>query len=647
MCDDPELYTIKELFSADDYEIPIYQRNYAWGKSEITQLIHDIVDCVKDKKNNYYIGTLIVCRQPNGTSFDVVDGQQRLTTLAILLSLIKEKYKGCVGCLSWYKNNLKFEFRDKSSKTLKYLFDGGDTMDLDGGDTNDEDCSVAIIQGYNFTENALVNICRESSVEIKDFCNYFFENVKILRVLVPEGTDLNRYFEIMNSRGEQLEQHEILKTEMLKTLRDDDRDAFSAIWEACSNMEKYVQYGFEVGQREKIFGKGWDVLFNDMEVYKSFENSNKDEKSPNERSSTKSNNGKEEQNVPLSIAELITSGTKICGDQNNNKKNERFEPVINFANFLLHILRIQTEQEKIRLDDKYLIESFKPYLNEEFVKQFGYYLLKGKFLFDNYIIKRDFSGVKACWSLKRLKGCDYENTFSEKDNEEILMLLSMFHVSAPAQSYKHWLNAALKYVFENSEKSELNAPNYKKYLEELARAFLRDMFLAETPKKYFEIIYKNDGISKNINEKELNQGTNVNHFIFNYLDYLLWRDYKTERKYFRGKFKNNNETALDDEKILNFKYTSNNSVEHHYPRNPQEGCERIDDDLLNNFGNLYLLSSSKNSLLNNKRPEVKSDSYKDSKEIDSIKQRIMMEYRPWDKVAIEEHGKKMKELLLK
>jgi uncharacterized protein with ParB-like and HNH nuclease domain len=59
-------------------------------------------------------------------------------------------------------------------------------------------------------------------LSIDEFCNYFFEKVTILRILVPEDTDLNHYFEIMNSRGEQLEKHEILKAKMLEVLEDDN-----------------------------------------------------------------------------------------------------------------------------------------------------------------------------------------------------------------------------------------------------------------------------------------------------------------------------------------------------------------------------------------------------------------------------------------
>jgi len=100
MSETTKQYSIKELFRRDNYVIPIYQRNFAWRNSEITQLIQDIVDYIKkdnlsiNEKPNYYIGTLIVYERKNGgnTIFETIDGQQRLTTLTIILNLIKKEF---------------------------------------------------------------------------------------------------------------------------------------------------------------------------------------------------------------------------------------------------------------------------------------------------------------------------------------------------------------------------------------------------------------------------------------------------------------------------------------------------------------------------------------------------------------------------
>jgi len=667
-------YSIKELFCSDNYVIPIYQRNYAWGEPEITQLIQDIVDYYKkdgttiDEKPDYYIGTLIAYERlsEGETVFEIIDGQQRLTTLTILLSLIKNEYKQTIEekniDLSFYKKlNLSFDSRSLSTKTLQDLFE------FSGENTDDKEYNNAIKQGYEIAKKSLKQTLaqKEYEISIKDFCSYLFEKVKILRVLVPEDTDLNHYFEIMNSRGEQLEKHEILKAKMLEILDESDRYAFNLIWEACSNMEKYVQYEFSVKQRNAIFWNDdkeenkWNVLGDKDNVYSSLNPDNK---------GNETENSNQEENIESLLFSTKYYYGLLYGDkkkQSDENSPDRFNTIINFANFLLHILRIQIAQD-IPLDDKRLIDLFEPFTKDKaFVKQFGYNLLKGKLLLDKYIIKREFTKETDHWCLKRLKLYDgnevnYGNTFegNEDENREILMLLSMFHVSSPTLVYKHWLNAALKYVFENSEKEDFTAQTYKNYLENLAKAFLYDRFLAKRPKDYFEIIYTNHGISQNIDidESKLNQGTDVENFIFNYLDYLLWQNYRTEeKKFFKDKFNGNEETTIDDDdgKIKNFEYTFRSSVEHYYPQHPIEGNPHIEDKWLNNFGNLCLISSSKNSRLSNYMPNAKKDHYNHRPIIDSIKQRIMMEYKKWDTEGfngineIEEHGKKMKELLLK
>ena len=84
--------TIKKLVCDREYRIPVYQRNYAWGLDETTQLIQDIADYAKDSPtNNYYIGNLIVFPryENNALYFETIDGQQRTTTITILLCALK------------------------------------------------------------------------------------------------------------------------------------------------------------------------------------------------------------------------------------------------------------------------------------------------------------------------------------------------------------------------------------------------------------------------------------------------------------------------------------------------------------------------------------------------------------------------------
>jgi uncharacterized protein with ParB-like and HNH nuclease domain len=625
---------IKELLGNNNYSIPIYQRNYAWGEKEITQLIQDIVDYSVEKPDtNYYLGTLVVYEKKNAnddTVFETIDGQQRLTTLTILLSALKNNQTilDFSNDISWFTLNLAFDSRIKSTETLKDVF----TNEI----KHKNHFNAEIKQAYEDCLKITQRILKENNQNFTDFCSYLFEKVMILRVPVPKDTDLNHYFEIMNSRGEQLEKHEVLKAKCLEFVANKESEtyAFNLIWEACANMEKYVQYGFKVEERDLVFGKNdWNKL-----AVGSF-----DELSDLLAKNPKAFNQNDNNYTIVNILQnkKLTTNPSVTDSENP----DRFNSVINFSNFLLHVLRIQ-EKEDIALDDKRLISIFEKVIDdkkkdgkdlEEFVKTFAFNLLKTKFLFDKYIIKREFLNGKDNWSLKRLKWykdnkISYVNSISiddinenEGENRTVLMLLSMFHVSTPTLVYKHWLNAALNYVFENDN---LTTSNYITYLENLAKAFLFDRYIANEQSDYFNIIYQNLGIPENtiFDLNKLDKGTSVENFIFNYLDYLLWKQDRT--------------------KYDSFKFSFRSSVEHYYPQHPLEGLTVLDQSDVDKFGNLCLISSTTNSRLWNLPPEAKRTYFLETNTHESIKQKIMMEYEDWTLKEIEDHREKMLKVLL-
>ena len=144
-------------------------------------------------------------------------------------------------------------------------------------------------------------------------------------------------------------------------------------------------------------------------------------------------------------------------------------------------------KEDITLDDKRLINSFNKFINhQDFVKEFSFNLLKLRFLFDNYIIKRDYNENKedGKWSLLKAykyeykpnnqKSVQYSNSFGDENNEQsnkqIIMILSMFHVSNPSMIYKHWLSGVLNYLYQQNI-NDIKADEYIDYLEDLAKKF--------------------------------------------------------------------------------------------------------------------------------------------------------------------------------
>lgn len=643
------------------YLVPMYQRNYAWGESEINQLIQDIIDYKNKNNARYYIGTLVVFKRKDG-SFEVIDGQQRFTTLSLLATYLKNMSAANINDepanklpdLSWYeKVNISFESRPKSSETFTALAQGKALYHL-----NSEAYSEGIVNGYELIAKAIKSQQFKKN-ELNEFTEYLFEQVQIMRVEVPEDTDLNHYFEVMNNRGEQLEKHEVLKAKLMSVLNNitdaDEKqrstNVLHKVWEACSNMERYVQYGFTPDQRHKIFGK------ND---WGQFTVSDFDELADGLEQTTTS-----AKQVSLSFAEIITKPINNVGASSSISDEDvpdRFNSVINFSNFLLHVLRVYTE-ENVALDDKQLITQFDNYLLKidnpiANVKEFIHALLKCKYLFDQYVIKREFSQGKDRWSLKRLKwysdkSVSFINSFDdnvkkvEEDennfegvNRQCLMLLAAFHVSTPTLVYKHWLNATLYYLFQQDA---IEAIPYFRNLRRIAKRFVFDRFLTKgEAKDYYNMIYltKPSHFPKNIQVKQLDMkklqfGGIENNFVFNYLDFLLWKKYKSSEPV-----------------IKEFEFTFRSSVEHFYPQHPMDGFSPLESKSLHKFGNLCLISHSKNSRLSNFPPKAKLAHFEaniNQKRIDSLKLYQMIKLTKaegnWSADEIETHGDDMLAIL--
>ena len=151
-------FSVKDLLKDEAiYLVPMYQRNYAWGKGEIDQLIQDVLDSLlKESSATYYIGTLVVYKRKDGR-YEVIDGQQRFTTLSLMATCLKNGKEGeseePFNCdMSWYtKNNIAFESRPKSSDTFDALFANHYPLHR----LNSDDYNEGIINGYSLIEEAL------------------------------------------------------------------------------------------------------------------------------------------------------------------------------------------------------------------------------------------------------------------------------------------------------------------------------------------------------------------------------------------------------------------------------------------------------------------------------------------------------------
>lgn len=657
------------------------------------------------------------------TVFEVIDGQQRFTTLSLLIIYLRNYFKiiGSEYDMLWYKDqNIEFESRPKSTQTLELLLnDNLQTYEH----LHEAKLNPAIINGYKSISEVIKskfvtpnNDNQQPTTTLQEFCDYLFQYVQIARVPVPDETDLNHYFEVMNNRGEQLEKHEIIKARLLSVIEKADENEIALadkqpakalihnVWESCANMNKYVQYGFNPTLRFKLFSdsltllhpKDFDELLN---IYKEYDYPNNSQPDSDQYSGC-NNDAQNNKTKPLpSLYDILDDNfdsppnpSNTADKEEDDGNSETYYSLVNFSSFLLHALRIMVNlqssyKQDIALDDKQLLTQFETFIlkpsslenahisdtdlsietNAQItplsqVKTFIYALLKSKFIFDHFIIKRNTQDSKGQWTLNKLiknedkKNSYYKNSF-ETDNDKLVMLQSAFHVSTPTTNYKHWLNAVLYYACTHYQYDEigLNSVAYLEHLEEIARAFMLRRYLTDEPDDYHQIIYQTSDFNKlsvehtddrlsldnlRIQIKQyLRYGNIRNIFVFNYLDYLLWLN---------GNYPK-------------FTFTARSSVEHFYPQNKRNDSIFLEDreaksSLLHSFGNLCLISHSLNSRVSNDMPDVKVKYFSQngdiqSGQIDSLKLLKMIDCiqgKPdaWDQKMIAQHETEMLNIML-
>lgn len=547
----PYYYVLEEKNNIFDskkiFEIPLYQREFAWGYKQITELIDDIYDF---EGTTYYIGSLVVSEKLN--SYEIIDGQQRLTALYLLLNFISQKDIS----LGQIKHSLKYACRDKSNYTLERIIDViNNNKNLESSNLEDN-----IIDGLDIIKQYF----ESNKLDLSRFISNL-KKVVIFRIEVPEDTDLNRYFEIMNTRGEQLEQQDILKANLMSYLSTDDAKIFSTIWNACRDMSGYVQMHFRYSStvpRRKIFGSTWNELPSDKwEAYT-----------------------------------FLTDFSPKSVDE-EDEIYEKYQSIIDFPYFLLHVLRTFLRSKNIEnvntsLDDKKLLKSFQNVLKiyeekkheSKFSKEFILHLLQERFLFDKYFIKRKHETPEddGEWSLQEIKENDGKkqpvNT-TGINQRNVLMLQAALRVSYTSPKNMNWITNSLYWLFDNNLRQ---IDKYEDAVEDIIReAIINNYFMIQN----FTML-----------------GVSTPHIVFNYLDYLLWKDDKTKRNSFVFEFRN--------------------SVEHWYPQNPSEDTFPK-WDTVNTFGNLCIIQRNINSRFSNKTPESKMQDHKPMIDKGSLKLRLM------------------------
>lgn len=616
------------------YMIPVYQRNYAWEEDEITALVKDVLDSsVKNSNAPYYIGTLVTYKRGDSV-YEVIDGQQRLTTIYIILKALGIKD---------IRNKLTYSARKTSASTIQKL---------DNSPSIDEEEDSGIRNGYKYAKKAIDAI---DETKKKNFEQYFLHYVHIIHYNVPKDVDLNHYFEVMNSRGEQLEKHEIVKSILSQHLKNKkEMTTFNHVWEACCEMNVYIQQVFPYSE---VFG--YNLHKFNIKSFKDIP-----ELDESEGKST--------------IIDLLQKPIGKIEETKDTEQNDKFQPIIDFPNFLLIVLKITMmeyedfEPTEFILDDKELLNEFNKVLEHVddkvvFVKDFAFNLLKAKFLLDNYIVHhslndKELSGDNP-WKLQyyylETKKKRYpKNLTSTSDvQKELVHLLSMFEVSFTPKQRKNYLFYCMMYLFENYESTDRN---YLEFLQCLADKYFYDVYLNRGclnernqpgPNAFDNAMFIGGNMNVyDIGDEDIDyrkefeaiyrQGRyDVPLFVFNYTDYMLWKYYADRlrgnktKKGSKERIKFFEELGCSDfelDPFNNFYFSrTRKSLEHYYPQAKAGKDKVLSTEDINCFGNFAMISAEANSSGSNWDPKTKLEHYSDGKSdqvsVASLKFKIMMQ----------------------
>lgn len=292
------------------FEIPFFQRGYAWEKKQWDQLFIDIKEQILDdadsllavENNEHFFGPIVVLEKMNSDptlrKFLVIDGQQRITTVYLLLALIKNELEKKVhdsheasGYVNQLNQLIENETTDEDDyKKLKVFSSKGDrlpTFKAIYSSNPNSPILTADVQLYNPETNNVDKFRKyiekilprdySSVPELWKLCIALLKSLKIVWIPLKEGKDdPQAIFESLNDRGMPLTAAELLCNYIFKPLIDANEnfeDLHNNKWlkslrttEGEHGFEEYLRILFSIGQK-KVIGKG-------RKLYTFFKNTN-------------------------------------------------------------------------------------------------------------------------------------------------------------------------------------------------------------------------------------------------------------------------------------------------------------------------------------------------------------------------------------
>ena len=236
--------TVRELLKGVKYSIDYYQREYKWQEKQIRELVDDLSNKFLEEYQpihprnkianypHYFLGSIIISKKDSASY--IVDGQQRLTSLTLLLVLLRNLQKDHHKKVNVDELIFSEKFDQKSfnlhvderTPAMEALYDG-QPFDL----TDRSESVQNLVQRYRNLETCFPEELRDHALPY--FIDWLIENVHLVEITAYSDDDAYTIFETMNDRGLSLSPTDMLKGYLLANITENKRIAANNCWREC------------------------------------------------------------------------------------------------------------------------------------------------------------------------------------------------------------------------------------------------------------------------------------------------------------------------------------------------------------------------------------------------------------------------------
>lgn len=258
-----------KIFCGDyDFQVPRFQRPYAWGKEQASELLDDLAEALeRDVEEPYFLGSIVLIKSVRSVESSVIDGQQRITTLTILFSVLSSLAEDTEVAKQLWRtivepgdilNNLpakpRLELGPKDSAFFKkYVQTPGKIKELLAQPENTlNDAQRAIQTNAGVLYNTLSMWSAERRLSLSQL---MVQRTYLVVVSTPDLTSAHRIFSVMNTRGLDLSAADVFKSHVIGAIPEAAQQAYAYKWEDAEESLGRSDFGELFLHLRMIFGQ--------------------------------------------------------------------------------------------------------------------------------------------------------------------------------------------------------------------------------------------------------------------------------------------------------------------------------------------------------------------------------------------------------